>query len=153
MALAVGHFLLETQRRNDPLGFRLFEVSRRIVQCSIKDGSLVLVAGDHRIRNESLVARPGEWDVRDLRETHLQPLTDLWVLNHLEKLMTATHAPFTTLCVELGQDLGRLARPAAGGRFSIRQPRRRSEARGARGLGLPIYRRDLEPRSVGSSGG
>ncbi len=51
----VRNFLFETQRRHDPLGFRVFELLQMAVRKNVADGSLRVVAGDPRIRNHTVL--------------------------------------------------------------------------------------------------
>ncbi len=51
----VRNFLFETQRRCDPLGFRVFELLQLAVRKSVQGGSLRIVTGDRRIRNHTIM--------------------------------------------------------------------------------------------------
>lgn len=115
VALAVGHFLLETQRRNDPLGFRVFEVLRRTMLAEVDRGRLLLVAGDERIRNDSLLARDREANVEVLREVDPSSLVERWTLDHLDGLVTASHKALSELIARLGDEIGAWLGPSRPG--------------------------------------
>lgn len=53
--LNIRHFLHERQREHDPLGFRVFEVVRNALQAAVEAGELHLLAGDPRVRNDTLL--------------------------------------------------------------------------------------------------
>ena len=53
--LNVRNFLYERQREHDPLGFRLFELLQAAVEGAISAGALFLLAGDRRVRNDTLL--------------------------------------------------------------------------------------------------
>jgi hypothetical protein len=57
--LNVRHYLHELQREHDPLGFRVFEVARAAVRRALERGELAVVAGDPRVRNETLLGWEG----------------------------------------------------------------------------------------------
>lgn len=69
--LNLRHFLLERQRRHDPLGYRVFEVVQSAVRAAVAGGDLQVLAGDPGVRNETVLgARPaaaGSWTAADLR--------------------------------------------------------------------------------------
>jgi hypothetical protein len=53
--LNIRHFLHERQRAHDPLGFRIFELLRAAVEDAISSGALYILAGDKKIRNDTLL--------------------------------------------------------------------------------------------------
>ncbi len=53
--LNVKHFVYERQKRCDPLGFRIFDITRAAVRQAIDQGTLRVVAGDPRIQNSTLL--------------------------------------------------------------------------------------------------
>ncbi len=54
--LSIRNFLHDTQRRHDPLGYRLFEVVHAAIQGLLKEGVLHVVAGDVKVRNDTVLA-------------------------------------------------------------------------------------------------
>ncbi len=54
--LNIRHFLHERQRTHDPLGYRVFEVVWAAVERGVAAGTLEVVDGDPRIRNDTLLA-------------------------------------------------------------------------------------------------
>jgi hypothetical protein len=53
--LNIRHFLHERQRAHDPLGFRIFELLQAAVEDAISSGVLYILAGDKKIRNDTLL--------------------------------------------------------------------------------------------------
>jgi len=51
----IRNFLYERQKEHDPLGFRVFEVTSAAVRKCLAEGSLHLLEGDPRIRNDTLL--------------------------------------------------------------------------------------------------
>ncbi len=105
VVLAIRHFLLDLQRRNDPLGFRVFEVLRRVVKRLVEAERLFLVGGDERIRNNTLVATEASAPPESIREVDPSPLADAWTSSHLDGLVTATHGDLSTLIRRLADEL------------------------------------------------
>jgi hypothetical protein len=58
--LDVRHYVHELQRKHDPLGFRVFAAARAAVQGALDRGELAVVAGDPRLRNDTVLG----WEVR-----------------------------------------------------------------------------------------
>ncbi len=52
--LNVRNFLHDTQKKHDPLGFRIFTVLRAAVRALVGDGVLRVLAGDDGIRNDTV---------------------------------------------------------------------------------------------------
>lgn len=70
--LNVRHFLHERQKENDPLGAQVFQVLQAAVRGAVAAGELHVLAGDSRIRNETVLgfspdADPASVAGRDLR--------------------------------------------------------------------------------------
>jgi len=53
--LNVRHFLHERQKEHDPLGSQVFEVLQSAVRESVRLGELHVLAGDERVRNDSVL--------------------------------------------------------------------------------------------------
>ena len=53
--LNIRHFLHERQRTHDPLGFRVFELLQAAVEEAISSGALHVLAGDRKVRNDTLL--------------------------------------------------------------------------------------------------
>lgn len=69
--LNIRHFLHERQKAHDPLGFRIFELLQNAVEDALASGALHVLAGDRKIRNDtllgfhpeaSLLPTPADWD-------------------------------------------------------------------------------------------
>jgi len=74
--LNVRHFLHERQKVHDPLGFRVFELLQAAVEEAVSSGELHVLAGDKRIRNDTLLGfhpvaeapvTPADWERIALR--------------------------------------------------------------------------------------
>ncbi len=53
--LDIKHFLHERQKEHDPLGFRVFEMVWAAVQHCLAEGLLLLIEGDQRVRNDTVL--------------------------------------------------------------------------------------------------
>ena len=74
--LNIRHFLHERQRMHDPLGFRIFEMLQAAVEEAVASGDLHVLAGDRKIRNDTLLGfrpaadplpTPADWERIALR--------------------------------------------------------------------------------------
>ena len=87
--LNVGHFIGELQRRHDPLGARIFSMLRRIAAACLEDGRLVLLAGDSRIGNDSVIGFPSSGiDPRKISAAELRAEVAKWCDELLPDLVT-----------------------------------------------------------------
>jgi len=71
--LNVRHFVHERQKEHDPLGSQVFEVLQSAVRRAVAAGELHVLAGDPRVRNETILGfrpdadpAPSVWDCRGL---------------------------------------------------------------------------------------
>ncbi len=88
IALNVRHFLHERQKENDPIGSQVFEILKAAVQMAAGQGELLVVKGDDRIRNDTVLAfRQGVEPVTADREK-LPALVALWNDDLLPDLVT-----------------------------------------------------------------
>jgi hypothetical protein len=53
--LNIRHFLHERQKAQDPLGFQIFELLQAAVEEAVSSGSLHVLSGDGRVRNDTLL--------------------------------------------------------------------------------------------------
>jgi len=53
--LNIRHFLHECQKAHDPFGFRIFELLQSAVEDALSSGALHVLAGDKKIRNDTLL--------------------------------------------------------------------------------------------------
>jgi hypothetical protein len=53
--LNIRHFLYDRQKQHDPLGFRVFEVVWAAVQACLDAGALHVLAGDPKVRNDTVL--------------------------------------------------------------------------------------------------
>jgi hypothetical protein len=86
--LNVRHFLHERQRAHDPLGFRIFEMLQTAVEDAVSSGALHLLAGDRKIRNDTLL---GFGAAAELPSTppDLEPIVLRWNDELMPALITA----------------------------------------------------------------
>jgi hypothetical protein len=54
--LNIQHFLHEWQKEFDPLGYRVFEIVWAAVAHCLADGTLAVIAGDGKVRNDTVLA-------------------------------------------------------------------------------------------------
>ncbi len=89
--LGVRQFLLATQSRNDPLGFRVFEILQGAVQGAVAAGQLVVVQGGAKIRNSTHLALAARTSPEAVRDVDLSPLVQQWADRRLDALVNASH--------------------------------------------------------------
>ncbi|MEM7585213.1 MAG: hypothetical protein AAF560_17620 [Acidobacteriota bacterium] len=58
--LGIRNRLHDLQKRYDPLGFRVFEILRSAVRGALQAGEVCLLAGDRRIRNDTVLGSAGD---------------------------------------------------------------------------------------------
>lgn len=87
--LAVRNFLHEKQKKHDPLGFRVFEVAHAAVGGAVEDGELHVLAGDPRIRNDTVLGFDASTDPGTLAAVRLDEHAGRWNDVLLPDLVTA----------------------------------------------------------------
>ena len=87
--LNIRHFLHEAQRRNDPLGMRLFEITHGAVEQLVRAGTLHLLDGDPRIRNATVLAFAAWRDPQEARGVDLGGPIAAWCDALLPDLVSA----------------------------------------------------------------
>ena len=103
--LGVRHFLIEAQRRNDPIGFRVFELLRDVISRSIAAGHLSIEAGNPRLRNDTFLAVKAVAAPHAARGAEMSCLADRWADERLEDLVTASRVRRTNLVAEMVGEL------------------------------------------------
>jgi len=87
--LNIRHFLYEAQRRHDPLGMRLFEITHAAVERLHREGTLHVLDGDPRLRNSTVLGFAGWFDPRLAAGIDLRPQVVRWCDALLPDLVTA----------------------------------------------------------------
>lgn len=106
--LNLRHFLLERQQRQDPLGFRIFEMARAAALRALADGELHLRDGNPRVRNDTVLGfAPGP--AAAAPETRVSALVAGWNDSLLPGLLTAQGAEQAAVIDRLRRLLGGLA--------------------------------------------
>lgn len=103
--LGIRHFLLEAQRRNDPLGFRIFEVLRRVVEHGERSGGLFVHRAGRRISNGTWIAARPDLVPGGSSSFDPEPLATAWIASHLDGLITSSHAALSALVDALASEL------------------------------------------------
>ncbi len=90
--LNVRHFVYERQRDCDPLGTRVFEVLHRAVRAAVDAGELAILAGDGKVRNDTLLTwNAGRDEVLSAeRAGRINARLARWCDDLLPDLITAT---------------------------------------------------------------
>ena len=90
--LNVRHFVHERQRDCDPLGTRVFQILHRAVRAAVEAGDLSILAGDPRIRNDTLLSfdAGGDEVPSDRRSDRIARRVARWCDDLLPDLVTAT---------------------------------------------------------------
>ena len=84
--LNVRHFLHERQKAHDPLGFQVFELLQAAVAEAVASGSLHVLDGDGRVRNDTLL---GFAPAAEPRPVDLGPIAVRWNDELLPALVAA----------------------------------------------------------------
>ncbi|HEX9736172.1 MAG TPA: hypothetical protein VGG06_29780 [Thermoanaerobaculia bacterium] len=99
------NFLYDRQKRNDPLGFRVFDVLRAATRRSIERQVLYVLAGDPRVRNSTVLGFAPETDPAAAHGTDLGEAVAAWGGELLPELVTAPPQKLETvtetLCAHL----------------------------------------------------
>ncbi|HEX6903051.1 MAG TPA: hypothetical protein VF789_25260 [Thermoanaerobaculia bacterium] len=86
----VRNFLHETQKRHDPIGFRVFTVLRTVVRDALSAGKLQVIAGSPALRHSTVLAfRLGASLEETARPEELRPHVLAWNDDLLPDLITA----------------------------------------------------------------
>ena len=86
--LNVRHFLHERQKEHDPLGFKIFELLQEAVEDAIASGALYTLAGDKRIRNDTLLGFDPKAELPST-PLDLEPIVTRWNDKLMPALVTA----------------------------------------------------------------
>lgn len=103
--LGVRQFLLAAQSRNDPLGFRVFEILQRALQDAVSRGQLVVIQGGTKIRNGTYLALEATTSPEAARGVDISPLAQQWADRRLDALVNASHQRLVKLKEGLVHDL------------------------------------------------
>lgn len=87
--LNLRHFLHERQKRNDPIGFKLFSTLRSAVRGEVADGRLRVLAGDPKVQNETTLGFSDSGPVALDAEIGIERVVPLWTGNLMPDLVTA----------------------------------------------------------------
>jgi hypothetical protein len=86
--LNVRHFLHERQKEHDPLGSQVFEVLQSAVRKAVSEGELHVLAGDPRVRNETVLGFRLDADTAALVSADFRSRVALWNDGLLPDLVT-----------------------------------------------------------------
>jgi hypothetical protein len=86
--LNVRHFLHERQREHDPLGAQVFQVLQAAVRAAVAAGELSVLAGDARIRNDTVLGLSPDADPATAPGADLRALAARWNDDLLPDLVT-----------------------------------------------------------------
>lgn len=102
--LNIRHFLHERQRVHDPLGFRIFELLQAAVEDAISTGDLHVLAGDRKIRNDTLLGFDPAAEERP-QPPSLEPIILRWNDELMPALITARTRQQTVVVRQLRERL------------------------------------------------
>lgn len=105
--LNIRHFLHERQKAHDPLGFQIFELLQTAVAAAVSSGSLHVLGGDGKVRNDTLLgfARTAKPRFAPL---DLGPIAVRWNDELLPELIAARHRPQAVAVERLRRQLLKL---------------------------------------------
>jgi hypothetical protein len=86
--LNIRHFLHERQKEHDPLGSQVFEVLRSAVRAALEDGTLRVLAGDEKIRNDTLLSFSADPGAAAVSKEGIATLVSRWNDELLPDLVT-----------------------------------------------------------------
>jgi len=86
--LNIRHFVHERQKEHDPLGFRIFELLQEAVEGAVSSGALHMLAGDKKVRNDTLLGFEREAEVPS-GPLDLEPIVMRWNDELMPALVTA----------------------------------------------------------------
>lgn len=87
--LNLRNFLYDRQRQHDPLGLRVFEILQSAVRQAVRAGELYVLAGDSKIRNDSLLGFTPDTEPVETATAALGRLVGIWNDDLLPALVTA----------------------------------------------------------------
>ncbi|HEX2644463.1 MAG TPA: hypothetical protein VHU81_15815 [Thermoanaerobaculia bacterium] len=106
----VRNFLHETQKRHDPLGFRVFTLLRSAVRDALSAGELQVIAGNPAVGSDTVLAFQFEASPEDVaRPEALQPHILTWNDELLPDLITARGRGVQQVTASLERNLHELA--------------------------------------------
>ncbi len=101
-----GIFLHDRQKVHDPLGYRVFEVLRGAVRAAVKADELHVLAGDEKIRNDTVLGvTPGATAQDAASVETLRPIVARWNDKLLPGLVIAARQERTRLNANLREHL------------------------------------------------
>jgi len=104
----VRNFLQETQRRHDPVGFRVFTVLRSAVRSALSAGELQVIAGSPGVQRDTVLAFRPVPSEEAARLDELRPHALAWNDDLLPGLITARGWDVRQVTARLEQHLHRL---------------------------------------------
>ena len=118
--LGIRNFLHDTQKKHDPFGFRIFDVLRCALRAALDAGEMVLLRGDLKIRNDTILGFDADADPEQLAGEELEATVERWNDTLLPDLITARGKARERMIVVLRSLLSKL--PAIGvAAFAFRQ--------------------------------
>ncbi len=87
--LGIRNFLHDAQKKHDPLGYRIFDLLQRALRAALAGGELVLLAGDRRLRNDTVLGFDAGADPEQLAGAELDATVKRWNDTLLPELVTA----------------------------------------------------------------
>jgi hypothetical protein len=89
VVLSIRHFLHERQKEHDPIGSQVFEILQAAVQLAIAGGELRVLAGDEKVRNDTVLGFVAGMDVPGQGRGGLSALVARWNDELLPDLVTS----------------------------------------------------------------
>jgi len=85
----IRNFLTDTQRRHDPLGYRIFGIARSAVRGLLETAKLHLCAGDPEVGNDTVLAFSPWHDAQATADVDLRQQAAAWTDELIPELITA----------------------------------------------------------------
>jgi hypothetical protein len=85
----IRHFLHDRQKEHDPIGFQVFEVLRLAVRLAVEEGEIRVLAGDERVRNDTVLGFVAGMDIPGSSRAEVPSLVARWNDELLPDLVTS----------------------------------------------------------------
>lgn len=104
----IRNFLYNLQKKHDPLGFRVFGTLRTATRRSIAAGTLHVLEGDPKVRNETVLGFTPWHELGGVLGPELGTLVRSWGDDLLPEIVTARGAGIDEVTARLGRHLAQL---------------------------------------------
>lgn len=105
---SINNYLYDMQKKHDPLGFRVFGILQLAVRHCCDTGTLQVLAGDKRVRNDTVLGFHDGAQPQALPPQELRPRIATWNDDLLPELVTARGKKLDRLVIRLAEHVAKL---------------------------------------------